>query len=135
MPNRNPSSENPLKNSAEATAPRATTRVRDQEDAITDMAGAGADTVNQGRDAAADGLESTASAVRASAERLPGGPKIQEFAHATADRLSSTADYMRTHDAARMVADLGGWVKHNPGPALVVAAAFGFLVGRALSRD
>jgi hypothetical protein len=26
-------------------------------------------------------------------------------------------------------------VKNNPGPALLVAAAFGFVLGRALTRD
>ena len=33
------------------------------------------------------------------------------------------------------MADVESLVKNNPGPALVVAAAFGFLLGRALSRD
>jgi ElaB/YqjD/DUF883 family membrane-anchored ribosome-binding protein len=34
-----------------------------------------------------------------------------------------------------MMADIESVVKKNPGPALVVAAAFGFLLGRALSRN
>ena len=35
----------------------------------------------------------------------------------------------------RMMADVESFVKSNPGPALAVATAFGFLLGRALSRD
>jgi ElaB/YqjD/DUF883 family membrane-anchored ribosome-binding protein len=34
-----------------------------------------------------------------------------------------------------MMADAERFVKSNPGPALVIAAVFGVLVGRALSRD
>ena len=66
---------------------------------------------------------------------LPGGETVRNFARAAADRLNSGADYVRSHDAKRMMADVEAFVKSNPGPALVVAAVFGFLVGRALSRD
>jgi ElaB/YqjD/DUF883 family membrane-anchored ribosome-binding protein len=34
-----------------------------------------------------------------------------------------------------MRTDVESFVKSNPGPALAVAAAFGFFLGRALSRD
>jgi hypothetical protein len=34
-----------------------------------------------------------------------------------------------------MMADVETAVKNNPGPALLIAAAFGFLLGRALNRD
>ncbi len=105
MPNRNPSADNPL------------------------------DTVNEGRETAANSLGKAASTVHDQADQLPGGPKVKEFAHAAADRLSTTADYMRSHDATRMMADVESLVKNNPGPALVVAAAIGFVLGRALSRD
>ena len=44
---------------------------------------------------------------------------MKEFASAAADRLSTTADYMRTHDAKRMMADVETVVKNNPGPALL----------------
>ena len=69
------------------------------------------------------------------ADDLPGGQTVKEFAHAAADRLSTTADYMRTHDAKRMMADVETVVKSNPGPALLVAAALGFVLSRALARD
>ena len=63
------------------------------------------------------------------------GQKVQQFAHVAAERLSTTADYMRSHDAKRMLADVERVVKNNPGPSLVIAAAFGFVIGRALTRD
>jgi hypothetical protein len=66
---------------------------------------------------------------------LPGGERVRDLANATADRLNTTADYMRTHDLNRMASDVEAVVKNNPGPALLVAAAFGFLLGRAMSRD
>ena len=66
---------------------------------------------------------------------LPGGETVRNVARATADRLGSSAEYVRSHDAKRMMADVESFVKSNPGPALAVAAAFGFLLGRALSRD
>jgi ElaB/YqjD/DUF883 family membrane-anchored ribosome-binding protein len=34
-----------------------------------------------------------------------------------------------------MASDVEAVVKNNPGPALLVATAFGFLLGRAMSRD
>jgi ElaB/YqjD/DUF883 family membrane-anchored ribosome-binding protein len=94
-----------------------------------------ADAVDQGRATAADRLEGTASAVRSRMDELPGGQRVRELAHATADRLTSTADYVRTPDLNRMVEDVEAVVKNHPGPSLLVAAAFGFLLGRALARD
>ena len=80
-------------------------------------------------------MNTAASALRDRAGDLPGGASVRNFAQSAADRLSSSAEYMRNHDARRMMADTQTFVKSYPGPALVVAAAFGFLLGRALSRD
>lgn len=91
--------------------------------------------VENSRTAAADRLKQAAEAVRDRAPDLPGGDRVHQFAQTTADTLSTTADYIRTHDVHRVVEDVEAVVKRNPGPALLVAAAFGFLVGRALSRD
>jgi ElaB/YqjD/DUF883 family membrane-anchored ribosome-binding protein len=135
MPNRNPYRDNSLKDSADLTGERAANRVAEVRESMSEVADIAADKVNEGREMAADRLESAASTVHERADQLPGGPKVKEFAHAAADRLSTTADYVRSRDAARMMADVEGLVKNNPGPALVVAAAFGFLLGRALSRD
>lgn len=96
---------------------------------------AAAEKLDAGRAAAANRLDDAASAVHERANDLPGGERVQDLAHAAADRLSTTADYMRSHDMNRMMADVETVVKNNPGPALLVAAAFGFVLGRALARD
>jgi len=92
--------------------------------------------IDESRDSAASGLQKAATAIHEKAEKLPGGEKVTSFAHAAADKLSCTADYVRTHDVNRMMADVGTLVKNNPGPCLLSAVAIGFLVGRAFSsRD
>jgi ElaB/YqjD/DUF883 family membrane-anchored ribosome-binding protein len=102
---------------------------------ITDAARGAAATIDGSRSTAADGLDAAASALHDRAAGLPGGETVRSVALATADRLGSSAEYVRTHDARRMMADVNAFVKSNPGPALAVAAAFGFLFARALSRD
>ena len=102
---------------------------------MTDAARDAAATIDESRSTAADGLDAAASALHDRAAELPGGETVRNVARATADRLGSSAEYVRTHDAKRMMADVESFVKNNPGPALAVAAAFGFLLGRALSRD
>jgi ElaB/YqjD/DUF883 family membrane-anchored ribosome-binding protein len=87
------------------------------------------------RGAAATGLDKAASVLRDNAQSLPGGERVSTLAHSAADTLSSTAGYVRTHDANRMMTDVEALVKNNPGPSLLAAAAIGFLVGRAFSND
>jgi ElaB/YqjD/DUF883 family membrane-anchored ribosome-binding protein len=134
MSDRNPLDPS-LKNSVEAVAERAGNRATDIKESMSDMARAATQSVDDGRQTAADRLRSAASAVRDRADTLPGGPKVQQFAHAAAEGLNTTADYVRSHDAKGMVEDVGRVVKNHPGPSLVIAAAFGFLIGRALTRD
>jgi len=102
---------------------------------MSDMARTATKTVDEGRSLAADRLENAASAVQERVGDLPGGQRVKEFASAAADRLSTTADYVRSHDAKRMMGDLETVVKNNPGPALLVAAVFGFVLGRSLTRN
>ena len=102
---------------------------------ITDAARDAAARIDDSRSTAADGLDAAASALHERAADLPGGETVRNVARATADRLGSSAEYVRSHDAKRMVADVESFVKSNPGPALAIAAAFGFLLGRAFSRD
>ena len=83
-----------------------------------------------------DRLDNALSAVQERVGELPGGQHVKELASAAAEHKNTTADYMRTHDATRMMApDVETVVKNNPGPALLVAAAFGFVLGRAPTRD
>ena len=100
----------------------------------SDLGHMAADKIDDNREAAATGLDRVASAIHENADGLPGGEKVTSLAHATADKVSSTADYVRQHNVNRMMADVQTMVKNNPGPALLVAAALGFLVARAFSR-
>jgi ElaB/YqjD/DUF883 family membrane-anchored ribosome-binding protein len=94
-----------------------------------------ADTIDQNRGAAASGMESAASALRDKADTLPGGEKVANAAHATANAVGVAADYVRQNDVKTMMADVQQLVKNNPGPALLTAAALGFLIARTFSRD
>jgi hypothetical protein len=76
-----------------------------------------------------------ASTIDERIDDLPGGRKVKEFAQAAADRFSSGADYVRSHDARRMMTDVETAVRNHPGLALLIAAALGFMVGRTLVRD
>lgn len=87
------------------------------------------------RDTAASGLDTAASAIHARANQLPGGETVSGMAHSAADKLTSTADYVRQNDVKSMLADVEQVVKKNPGPSLLAAAVVGFLVGRALSSN
>jgi ElaB/YqjD/DUF883 family membrane-anchored ribosome-binding protein len=114
---------------------QASNAMGDAAETVSDAGRKAARKFDDGRQMAADGLNSAAEAVHSRADALPGGPRVQQFARRAADRLSGTADYVRSHDAQHMVSDVEDLVKKNPGPALLVAAAFGFLIGRAMSRD
>lgn len=94
-----------------------------------------ADKIDENREAAASGLESAAGALRERADTLPGGEKVANAAHATADAVGVAADYVRENDLKTMIADVQRLVKNNPGPALLTAAALGFLIARTFSRD
>jgi hypothetical protein len=101
----------------------------------SDLGRLAADKIDGNRDGAADGLESAGTSLHAKADSLPGGPKVTRAAHAAADSLNSTAQYIREHDVASMMADVKRLVKNNPGPALLGAAILGFVLARTLSRD
>lgn len=110
----------------------AATQVKDK---ASDIGRTAAEKIDKNRDSAASGIETAAATLHEKAESLPGGEKVTKLAHATADKLSSTADYVREHDVNSMMQDVERLVKNNPGPALLAAAAIGFLVGRAFSND
>ena len=124
MPNDTRTVGNPLGDVVDAVTADLTPRARNAAAAF-----------DASRSTTADGLATAASAIHNRADDLPGGDKVRNFARATADRLNSGADYVRNHDAKRMISDVETSVKSNPGPALLASAVFGFLLARALSRD
>ena len=135
MPNTTRSRGSSAEDDMDTTVGNLTNRARNAAASMTDAAGDAVMAIDERRSTAADGLDTAASALYDRVDDLPGGDTVRSFARATANRLSTGADYVRSHDAKRMMADVETFVKGNPGPALVVAAAFGFLFARALSRD
>ena len=102
----------------------------------TDLGHSVSDTIDGSRKTAAGGLESAATGLHERAERLPGGEGVATFAHKAADKLASTANYIRDHDVDAVVKDVKTLVKDHPGPALFGVAVIGFLLGRSFSsRD
>jgi ElaB/YqjD/DUF883 family membrane-anchored ribosome-binding protein len=93
------------------------------------------DKIDERRGAAASGLESAASTLHERADTLPGGERVASAAHTTANAVGAAADYVRANDLKAMMADAQQLVKNNPGPALLIAAALGFLVARSFTRD
>lgn len=102
---------------------------------LTEFGSAANDRIDQNRVSAASTLDGAADTLHQRADQLPGGEKVTNLAHSTADKLSATADYVRQHDLNSMMNDVQDLVKKNPGPALLVAAGLGFLVARAFSTD
>ena len=77
----------------------------------------------------AEGLESAARSMH------QGGARVASAADRTADALTAGADYVRENELRDMMDDIIEVVRNNPGPALLGAAALGFLIGRAVSRS
>jgi ElaB/YqjD/DUF883 family membrane-anchored ribosome-binding protein len=105
------------------------------KDKVAVLGRSAADKVDENRGAAASGLQKAASALHEKAESLPGGEKISSMAHAAAEHMSSTADYVREHDVEGMMTDVETLVKNNPGRSLLAAAVIGFLLGRTFSSN
>jgi ElaB/YqjD/DUF883 family membrane-anchored ribosome-binding protein len=88
--------------------------------------------IEENRVSAASALHNAASSLHQSAAKLPNVP---DMAHSTAEKVDAVATYMEGHDTKQMMADMEAVVKRNPGPSLLIAAAFGFLMGRALRNS
>jgi ElaB/YqjD/DUF883 family membrane-anchored ribosome-binding protein len=96
---------------------------------VQDVGNKAAQRADQARVGAAAGLENVASTLHEKGER------VASAAHSAADAVASGAEYLRENDVQSMISDLMEVIRRNPGPSLIGAAALGFLLGRALSRD
>ncbi|MEP6934704.1 MAG: hypothetical protein ABI988_12300 [Nitrospirota bacterium] len=101
--------------------------VTSAKNTVADLGRSAAQKIDEQRTGAASGLDSAAATLRAGVDHLPGGQKVSHLAHEAADKLTTTADYVRQHDVNDMVADVG--------PSLLAAVALGFLVGRSFSHN
>jgi hypothetical protein len=135
MTNKVTSFKDPLQNDSSTLREKISDTATQVKDKVSDLGHTAAEKIDENRHAAAGGLGKAAAALHESAESLPGGEKVAGLARATAEKLSSTADYVREHDINRMRADVGTLVKNNPVPSLLAAAVIGFLVARAFSSN
>ena len=96
---------------------------------VQDVGAKAAQRADQARVGAAAGLENVASTLHEKGER------VASAAHSAADAVTYGAEYLRENDVQTMISDLMEVIRRNPGPSLIGAAALGFMLGRALSRD
>src|SRR5581483_3452048 len=64
------------------------------------------DKIDEQREPSARALQNAASTLHQKADDLPGGEKVHSIAHAAADRMAATADYVREHDVNAMMGDV-----------------------------
>lgn len=92
------------------------------------------------RSSAADSLAGVATNLHSGADKAAelgqkSGEKVSNFAHGAADKLQASADYVREHDFKDMMQSVEGFVRRNPGQALVAAGVVGFLAARVIRND
>jgi len=108
----------------------ATNQVRDKASEIGRSA---KESLDRNFQNAAGALSGAASAIR---NRMPQGEgRVSGIAGATADKLDSTARYMREHNTTDLYHGVESWAKRSPGTALGIAAGVGFLLGMTMKRD
>ena len=96
------------------------------KDAVSDFGRKTVESIDAQRGPAAVTLDQTASVLHRQADKVAGA------AHATADTLQATAQYVRENDLKAMAKDVEDLVRRYPGPALAVAAVVGFVVARVV---
>jgi len=115
---------------ARGTVARITDQVVQRADqareAVADFGRKTVEDIDAQRGPAAATLDHSAAALHQQANTLA------SVGHATADKLQTTADYVRTQDVKAMAKDVGQLVRRYPGPALAIAAAAGFIAARVV---
>ena len=112
--------------STSAEASRAFTTLKAK---VQDVGAKAAQRADRARVSAASGLDTVATTLHKR------GDNVASAAHHAADAVHHGAEYLRANDVETMVGDLMDTVRRNPGPALLGAAAIGFVLARLLSRD
>ena len=94
--------------------------------------------LNKTRKPIAEKLRGAAEAIQGQAQSLYEGERISEgvsdVAYGAAERVESSAAYLESNDISQMAKDAAEVVRRNPLPAIAVAVAIGFLLGRSLGR-
>jgi len=108
-------------------------RLNDVRDKASELGRTAKQSIDKNFQNAAGALEGAASAIRS---RMPQGEgRMSGIANTTANKLDSTARYMREHDTSDLYYEIGNWARRNPGAAIGTAAGIGLLLGLTLKRD
>jgi ElaB/YqjD/DUF883 family membrane-anchored ribosome-binding protein len=107
-----------------------TQRATQVKEKVADLGRKAGNKIDEQRVRTADAFDNTASALHEGGDRF--ASSTSNVVHAAADKIRSTADYLREHDARAVMDDFEGLIRRYPGQALAAAAVVGFLAGRAL---
>ena len=94
---------------------------------ISDLGRRTVDQLDSAREPIASTLDRTASTLHEK------GDTAAKVAHFTADRVQSTADYVRQNDVQSMMGDVRDFASRYPGQCFAIAVGIGFLLGRFFS--
>ncbi len=118
---------NPFAQAREAQ--QVATEVTDSaKDKATEIARTAADKAEGSRGSAAEALHRVAETLHEGADRMP-SERVKGIVHAAVNTLEVTRNYVREHDAQAMMGKVKHSIKRYPSQSLLVAFAFGFLVG------
>lgn len=104
-------------------------KANEAKDKFADFGRKTVDQIDSQREPMASTLNKTATALHEQ------GENAASVAHSAADKLETTADYLRQHDLSAMMSDVQDLAKRYPGQCLVAAVGVGFLLGRLLRRS
>ncbi len=126
----NPESRAARGNSSSATAipMKLADKAADMKERVAGIGRKAVDKLDDSRETAAGALDATASTLHTR------GDQISVATHSAANKIHSTANYVRNTDVKGMVDDIENILKRYPAQTLAAAAFFGFLVGRAFRR-
>ena len=105
---------------------------KEARDSVEELGRSAARRLDQARDDTGDALHTAASSVRTTGRK--GSEAIDNLATGAADQLDATASYVEDHDLKDVVTGLRKFARRHLTGSLVVAAAFGFLAGSAISK-
>lgn len=104
-------------------------KANEAKDKIADLGRKTVDQIDAQREPVASTLNKTASVLHEQ------GENAASIAHTTADKLETTADYLRQHDLKAMMSDVQDLAKRYPGQCLAAAVGVGFLLGRVFRNS
>jgi ElaB/YqjD/DUF883 family membrane-anchored ribosome-binding protein len=131
---------------ANATNANFTNEANKAMNAARDVAGDVADRAKQVASSVADAAGKKAGEVTSAVgstmrnvgerirENLPSEGYVGQASRSVASTLDEGGHYLEEHGLGGLAEDMGGMIKRNPVPAVLVAIGVGFMIGRLLSK-